>query len=336
MIRVELSVEDLADTRFAISPLAEAVFSLWELTDVRGSVLHQPWLRTARRRLDQLDTRLLHSLVGEPRGAFPTPSRAVPDFLTPRPTRPAPAFADELAVVRATPAAVVRRDVVAAHAPGPLPDALHAVLDPHDGPLLALLDAVSDLLARLWDVVLWPVWPRLRLVLETDTTYRARQLATGGARLLFADLHPNVVWRDGVLEIEEMVGRHDVAAAGRGLLLVPSVFARKPVPPISPDAAPWIAYPSRGVATLWAPAAKADATALDALLGRRRAGLLRMLDQPLPTVELARRLRVTPSAVSQHLQVLHANGLVARARDGRRMLYRRTPQAAQLVEQRQT
>jgi DNA-binding transcriptional ArsR family regulator len=66
------------------------------------------------------------------------------------------------------------------------------------------------------------------------------------------------------------------------------------------------------------------------LLGQPRAVLLRMLDEPLPTIEIARRLEVTPSAVSQHLQVLHATNLVTRARDGRYLLYRRSPLGDQL------
>jgi DNA-binding MarR family transcriptional regulator len=56
-----------------------------------------------------------------------------------------------------------------------------------------------------------------------------------------------------------------------------------------------------------------------------------MLEEPLPTVEIARRLKVTPSAVSQHLQVLHATGLVTRARDRRHVLYRRTPTGERLA-----
>nr|WP_307841136.1 ArsR family transcriptional regulator [Streptomyces endocoffeicus] len=36
-------------------------------------------------------------------------------------------------------------------------------------------------------------------------------------------------------------------------------------------------------------------------------------------------MRVTPSAVSQHLRVLYATGLVTRARHGRQVLYRRSP-----------
>ena len=57
-----------------------------------------------------------------------------------------------------------------------------------------------------------------------------------------------------------------------------------------------------------------------------------MLAEPQPTSEIARRLAVTPSAVSQQLQILHATGLVARARAGRQVLYRRTPLAEQLMD----
>ena len=133
-----------------------------------------------------------------------------------------------------------------------------------------------------------------------------------------------------MLSIDQMLGKHRVAAAGRGLLLVPSLFAYKPIPPLSPDEPPWLAYPSRGIATLWEEAPERDATALASLLGAPRAGLLRLLDEALPTVELARRLKVTPSAVSQHLRVLHGTGLVTRARDGRHVLYRRSALGDQL------
>ncbi|WP_235834221.1 ArsR/SmtB family transcription factor [Actinomadura logoneensis] len=162
-------------------------------------------------------------------------------------------------------------------------------------------------------------------------TYRARRLAVGGARLLFADMHPNLRWNDGVLRISRMISRHHVVAGGRGLLLMPSVFAHKPAPPLGPDEPPMLAYPSRGVATLWAAAPPPDRHALGELLGAPKARLLLLLAEPLPTVEVARRLRVTPSAVSQHLRVLHATGLVSRARDGRQVLYRRTPLGDDLV-----
>ncbi|MGC3860808.1 ArsR family transcriptional regulator [Micromonospora chersina] len=323
MISFELGVEDLADTRFGISPIHETVLSLRVLREPGLYALHLPWRRSVLGRLDGIDTALLMSLVG--------PERAVPDFLTPRPASFAATFDEELARVRRTPPDVVRRDLLAIYGRHRLPDVLSEVTTGGDDGVARLREAVCDLLAAYWEIAVRPTWSRMRLVLEADMTYRARQLAVGGARLLFADMHPNLRWHDGVLHIDKMIGRHRVAAGGRGLLLVPSVFAHKPAPPVSAEEPPWLAYPCRGVATLWLPAPTTDAGALTALLGAPRAGLLGLLDEPLATVEIARRLTVTPSAVSQHLRVLHATGLVTRARDGRHVLYRRSPLGDQLA-----
>jgi Helix-turn-helix domain len=334
MVRFVLGVEDLARTRFGISPLAETVRSLRALTDPSRHTLYLPWLRSVRRDLDGLDLELLLALVGPPRGGerfVSAASQALPDFLTPVPDRFVSRLDEELARARATPTAVVRRHVIATHAPDPVPPPLAAVTRAAARPTRTLLRRICDELERYHEVALAPTWPDMRLVLEADTTYRARQLALGGARQLFADIHPNLRWHDGVLHIDEMISEHTVAADGRGLLLMPSIFAPKPVPPMVPDEPPSLAYPSRGVATLWAPPPPRPTAALASLLGAPRAQLLGMLAEPLPTVEIARRLKVTPSAVSQHLKVLHDTGLLTRARDGRQVLYRRTGLGDQLA-----
>jgi hypothetical protein len=316
MIVFELGVEDLADTRFAVSPLHETLLSLRVLQDPGLSALHLPWRRAVIGRLGRLDTRLLMSLVAR--------RRTIADFLTPQPTTFAPAFEEQLAVVRRTSPARLRHDLALAHAPDPLPEALRVAAD-GDETAAGLRDTICALLHRYWQVAVEPMWPRMRLVLEADMTYRARQLALGGARALFADMHPNLRWSGGELRIAQMISRHRVTAPGRGLLLLPSVFAHKPAPPVSPEEPPRLLYPCRGVATLWeTPPADERTASLASLLGTPRARLLGLLDEPLPTVEIARRLRVTPSAVSQHLRVLHATGLVTRARDGRHVLYRRS------------
>jgi Helix-turn-helix domain len=334
MVRFELGVEDLAWTRFSISPLGDTVRSLLAVSDPSYHALHLPWLRSVQPRLGGLDTGLLLALVGPTRGRerfLSGPSRALADFLTPLPARFVPRFEDELAIVRATPPAIVRRDLLATHAPDPVPDALAAVTRRGTRAVAALRDRICDELERYHEVALAPTWPDMRLVLEADTTYRARQLATGGARQLFADMHPNLRWRHGVLEIEEMISEHTVRGAGRGLQLMPSIFAVKPAPPLVPEEPPALTYPSRGIATLWAPPPPRPTAAVASLLGPARAQLLDMLAEPLPTIELARRLKVTPSAVSQHLKVLHDTGLLTRARDGRQVLYRRTSLGDQLA-----
>jgi hypothetical protein len=94
-----------------------SVLSLRALRDPGQYALHLPWRRAVLGELKALDTGLLMSLVGK--------SRALPDFLTPRPATFAATFEEELAAVRQTPADLVRRDLLAAHAPGRLPDALH-------------------------------------------------------------------------------------------------------------------------------------------------------------------------------------------------------------------
>lgn len=100
MISFELGVEDLADTRFALSPLYETVLSLRVLREPGLSVLHLPWRRSvlgAADALDGLDTGLLMSVVAV--------RRTLPDFLTPRPASFAPSFEEELAAVARTPPA---------------------------------------------------------------------------------------------------------------------------------------------------------------------------------------------------------------------------------------
>ncbi|MFD9408084.1 ArsR/SmtB family transcription factor [Streptomyces sp. NPDC059989] len=333
MISFELGVEDLAHTRFAVSPIGETVLSLRVLRDPGLSALHLPWRRSVLARLGGLDTGLLMSLVAD--------RLTLPDFLTPRPASFEPAFEEELAVVRRSPPDLVRRDLLAAHAPDPLPAPLRAATAPQDAPVIALRDSICELLHRYWEIAVQPVWPQIRLVAEADMTYRARQLARGGARLLFADMHPRLTWEDegsrGVLRIHRTILGFHAKASGRGLLLVPSVFAHKPAPPVGPEEPPHLLYPSRGVATLWGPEPARDpsdpegASALVPLLGAPRARLLGLLAEPLATIELARRLRVTPSAVSQHLRVLYAAGLVTRARQGRQVLYRRSPLGDQLI-----
>ena len=64
--------------------------------------------------------------------------------------------------------------------------------------------------------------------------------------------------------------------------------------------------------------------AAEALLGAPRVRLLSALRSPATTTALARRLGVTPSAVSQHLAVLHRGGLVDKRRSGRVVLYQTT------------
>ncbi|WP_067476228.1 helix-turn-helix domain-containing protein [Actinomadura hibisca] len=314
MIELRLGVEDLADTRFAVSALAETVLSLrvWLLPGYY--VLQLPWLRQARAALGDLDIGPLLALVGA--------HRAVPDFLTARPAEPVAEFAAELERVRAVPPAKVAADVRAALQGRPVPPVLAGGLA---RPAL-LRDRLAELLQDYWSVALEPHWPRMRGVLEADMLYRAQQLTRGGARLLFADLHRTIGWRDGMLRLELSYPHREltIPVTGRGVCLMPALFVKTPGLPLDPDEPPTVLYPARGIATVWETAPPPPPGVLAALLGRPKAQILGCLDRPASTTDLARRLGVTPGAVSQHLAVLHGAGLVAKARTGRSVLYART------------
>ena len=63
------------------------------------------------------------------------------------------------------------------------------------------------------------------------------------------------------------------------------------------------------------------------LIGRTRARILAAVADPATTGEVAGRLRLSPSTVSYHLQILHRAGLVRRTRELRSVLYQSTRRA---------
>ncbi|MGP9017811.1 DUF5937 family protein [Streptomyces sp. BR1] len=316
MLSYRLGVDDLADMRFACSPLLETATSLWALKRPDKYALHLPWIRRTRTALaaGDLDTSLLGELtVGG--------SGWIPDFITPRPDSPLPDVEDELRRVRETPPEKALADVRAAYASRPLPLRLSRLAsDP-----VELRNAIADVVEAYWHTAIAPHWGRMRSVLEADMVWRAQLLARDGAAAVLTSLDPTAVWRAGELTLfvhQDL--EFGAAVAGRGLWLVPTLFAQHAISPVGPDEPPTIAYPARGVGTLWESRPPRPPGALALLVGAPKAALLLSLDGPASTTELARRLSVTPSAVSHHLAVLHRTGLVSRARAGRVVLYART------------
>ncbi|WP_433887441.1 ArsR/SmtB family transcription factor [Streptomyces sp. CA-111067] len=321
MIRFRLGLADLATTSFATSALQEAVLSLRMWTHPGHYAEQMPLFRQMRPAFERLDTELLTSLVAT--------NRWVPDFLTPRPTTPWPDFSAELAALRATAPQTVVADLRRAYLPHDraVPARLaRGVTDPQ-----ATLDDIADALEEYWTQCLAPMWwPRARSVLEADIVYRARMLAERGADGLFADLCHRLHWEEGALSIvwdrPMAIPDAEVHVGGRGLVLAPTCFARGAITTIDNAALPWISYPARGRATMTENLRPPPSQpALQRLLGVPRAGLLTLLAEPASTTELARRLGVSASAVSQHLAVLSAARLVTSARHGRMVLYARSP-----------
>ncbi|MEU1507367.1 ArsR family transcriptional regulator [Kitasatospora sp. NPDC005748] len=324
MHRFRLDLADLATTWFACSPIQEAALSLRMWTHPGVYPLQSAAFERLRPSFERLDSGLLLSLVAA--------NRWIPDFLTPRPSVPAPDFRAELAVVRALPPEQLRAELEQTFLPHgrPLPAPLAAGL----GDPVRLLARIADALEEYWERCLAPAWwPRARAVLEADLVYRARVLSQQGAAALFADLDHRLHWADGLLSINRRWTDWDgeITVDGRGLVLVPTFFARGAITMISNDRPPQISYPARGRAGMAAPTAPVTPRALELLLGAPKARLLALLAEPASTTELAYRLGVTPGAVSQHLAVLHRTGLVTRARHGRSVLYGRSPLGDELT-----
>jgi DNA-binding transcriptional ArsR family regulator len=314
MIRFRLDADDLARSRFAISPLMELQMSLTALREPERYSIHAPWMTRARARLSGLDLTLLETLV---------PARGwVPDFAAPPPLEPAPEPEAEIERVRTSDPELVRHEIGWIWPQG-VPDVMRPLVD--DTP--RGLEAVARAMREYWERAMAPDWPAIRQTLAADIRRRAAHLAAGGVRAALTALHPDVSLAadERTIELASPVDA-DVPLDGRGLLLIPSAFWwPRSSAVIDPPWQPCLIYAPDGVAALWEPVEREPERALQDLLGRGRARVLGGLDAPVGTTELARRLGVSPAGVSAHLRVLARAGLAAATREGRTVLYSRTP-----------
>ncbi|MDG4861126.1 winged helix-turn-helix domain-containing protein [Streptomyces sp. T-3] len=317
MLELEFTAEDMARTRFAISPLWEVVAGLRVLLGADEQGLHRRWAEPVRARIAaaKLDLTPLAALV-------PPPSPSIPGFLCPPPTTPWPSLDVELTILRRTP-----RELLRALSPYARPG-VDAILEDPD----RRLGELADLIEAYWEIAMAPYWPRILTLLEGDILYRARRFAEGGTRLLFDDLDPQLGWASGRLRIDHRHLRGVRTLAGRGLLLAPSAFVWPRIFSTT-DAAyqPALRYSPRGIGTLWEASPSPASQALAGVLGRSRARLLAELSAPTTTTDLSRRTGLTPGGVSQHLTALRAGGLVTAHRAGRVVLYARTRVAEELL-----
>jgi DNA-binding transcriptional ArsR family regulator len=321
-LTLDLSITDLATARFAVSPLSETISGLQLLGNRWGPGRHRRWARWAAGQVAArpLDLSLTWPLIVSDRPSWP-------QWLLPAPATAATTIDDDLDAMRQTGAHQVRFSLRRIFGDRPPPRAAEFYADPAAG-----LRAIAAELRQAHDRLIAPHWPRLRAVLDADIAYRARQLASGGAARLFTGLHPDLRWRDGLLTLD---GDHR-PSPGRppgGVLLSPVALG----PPwvmikLRTTTQTTVRYPARGTGTLWEAGPRPVPGSTARLLGRRRAGLLEALRSPSTVTDLARELRVSPSAVSQHLRVLRESGLVAGERSGRSVRYLTTERGLALLD----
>lgn len=331
-ISIHLSSDDLAETRFAFSPIWELGMSLCKpMRDPSKHALHLPWVQETKRAIEGRDLEILFAMVPPP-GLPPTLHPYIPDFLTPAPETPFPQFEDELEEVARTDPARISAELshmIESLGDAQVPALTHDILE-DPGPFVGRL---VEQMREYWKLAIEPHWPRIRALHEADVTYRARQLALGGAELLFADLHPSLSWEGDALVIDKHMCE-DIDPGGRGLVLIPAVFDWPGIAILmADDLQPTLSYSPRGIAELWdEPGDGRGDGAMDDLIGGTRADILRVLNVPMTTTELAHRLHLTPAAVSQQLGVLRRAGVVDARRQGREVYSELTASGRRLLD----
>jgi DNA-binding transcriptional ArsR family regulator len=313
---VRFSANALSRSRFAISPAAETIASLIWLGKPVGEATQAAW--HARHR-PALLARLRGDAFGRGLVALLSTTRWIPAFLNlPQPTGPDTQLDGEL-----TAFASASDDQVA----GDLTEASRYATAGDLGWLTGggLAERAVEVLRWCWDECLAYDWPRRRAVLERDIVRRAGLLAAYGWAAVAGGIRPDTPGRSGTawlgadtLRVNDRPG-HDLVVGDEGMAFVP----------MTPRGL-WLSDRPGGLTlayTAHGTAAASDAPAgdgLPGLIGRTRTLLLRALDRPTTTSQLAAALGVALGTAGDHLAVLRNAGLVTRARLGHRVFYQRT------------
>lgn len=308
-----IDTDTLAGGRFVLSPLAETLGCLRDLElEQAGHPGRRAWLDAVlpAYRAHMEENPVAHLLVRD--GLIALRTRWSADFLTPPPMGAfEPSFEDEVAVLRATPPAQARADLVVSSG-GPLPE----ILRRDDLPAIA-----ADALTEVWRYAVEPFWTRRRRVLEADIIARTRQLSRDGWAAALEGLRPGIRWLgDGRLQINAAeYPPRDIS--GARLFLVPITSQRGWVSWSDGDRYAKV-YPCAG--ELAAPDPDGVPRALARLLGDGRAAVLTLLDDPKSTTQLVALTGLPLGSVGRHLKILLDARLADRRRSGRSVLYYRT------------
>jgi DNA-binding transcriptional ArsR family regulator len=216
----------------------------------------------------------------------------------------------------------------------------------------ASIEHFGTALRRFHDTALAPYWPAVTTYSQAGRDDLMRLLADRGIDELLNGLHPTVTWRQPVLTMDfqttcppgcvhQMISRSVaptgiLQAGGRGLLLLPSVFAASPtfrVPDPDEDEPFVLTFP---VAADWrafaGPTTASTSRPLADLLGSTRALVMGALaERELTTSDLARTAHISTASASEHTSVLRAANLVESTRVGNRVIHRLTVLGAVLV-----
>ncbi|MFD7160620.1 helix-turn-helix domain-containing protein [Kribbella sp. NPDC059898] len=313
MARYQLEPGDYGLVRFVVSPLTELGNSLRALRAPSSYPLQAPWYAAVCGVRDQLPLDVLRGLIG--------PTFNTPDLFNPRVGVPLTLTA-QLAYLRDQDLRTLGADIESAV--GGVPRGLGA-----SGQSFG--HRLADALATYWRLAFQPHWSRMQAVLDADVAVRARSLAAEGVIATLNGCGPGIR-ADRTSITAHILGRGDddlvLTTRGRPLFAVPSLFTLSSSTPLT-DSDPMVMYGASNQRSMWTGPTDSGGTAL---LSPHRLRYLRALGPGRTTTALAEQFGVSPSAANQSLRAMTAQGLVRARRDGRTVVYERTPLGDQLAD----
>ena len=308
---VRLSELDTADVRMAVAPFESVlVHLLASLTDADGSPGRAPrhWRSAIRGRLCARDVETLRPLIDRRTRGWPSClTGTAPDRLAEEP-------ADALV-----------REVFAGAVEGRLSvRAWDPVLRAPERWLCGYAAAMR----RAW-AGFEPLWRRSAALVDREAERVRTAAALGAVRELVAAGHPSGSVEHGRWRVFERARPVGLRIRGR-LIVRPLLDESACLVETDRDGLRGFSFPLSNAWRAFDDRAPEPAS-LEGLLGPARAAILRVLDRPAPAGRLAETLRLGPSGITHHLRRLEPAGLVARERNGRHVLVRRTPRGTRLL-----
>ncbi len=317
---LDLALLEHQAPRVAVTP-GPTLFTLAADVAGAGRGTPGPWIDAARAELEPSDLKALAPTGGRP-GSF-SPGC----LIQPSDQVPSGDVREELERIATMPIEALLDDIAFACGSSPPPPWDAVARRPRRWLVL-----YARALGRIWRGMREP-WMAAAGLIEREIERVETAAARGALLELSADFHHRAEVREGQWQMP-----HDEPLAlslpGDGLVITPILngpgSARANVHDDGTLSA--IHYPLPGVSQILAGQVLPPAAALEALLGARRAHILRMLDRPRRAGELAEIMRTTPGGATHHLQALEMAGLLVRERDGRNVIVHRTGRGSGLIE----
>jgi len=310
VIELVFGVQDLARTRFSISPMEQLLIGSLAVDARRQAGPQGRWWRGVRSRVPRKSAPFLELLAASTRG--------VPDFLVADDTAYLRFFSDELDSILASSDDQIRAELGRCYGRNP-PPVVQRLRDEGRRALMQVLDAARV----LYRECLAPDWGDMRRALDADVQRRVHTVAERGPAAMLDSIHSLLAWHEtGTLTLLPASGaarppvRHSLA--GQGLQIRPNLFLDKCCCVRQPGRPAALLCPASSGARTGRPPRPADG--LPALIRPARSRALRAIGQgPCTTTELAATLGIAPSSASAHTNVLRTAGLISTTRHGRQV-----------------